>query len=56
MALVCSDDVPNWLEAVAAKAAKNTASRRFEVEITRKFLGIPGRPHRYVIFIIPPSP
>jgi 4-amino-4-deoxy-L-arabinose transferase-like glycosyltransferase len=56
MALVCSDDVPNWLEAVAAKAGQNPASRHFEVEITRKFLGIPGRPHHYVIFVIPPHP
>jgi 4-amino-4-deoxy-L-arabinose transferase-like glycosyltransferase len=56
MALVCSDDAPKWLEAVAVKAAQSPTSQRFEVEITRKFLGIPGRPHRYVIFIIPPPP
>lgn len=56
MALVCSDDAPNWLQAAAARAAHEPASRRIEVEITRKFLGIPGRTHVYAIFIIPPHP
>jgi hypothetical protein len=56
MALVCSDNAPNWLQAAAARAAQEPASRHIEVEITRKFLGIPGRGHRYEIFIIPPHP
>jgi Dolichyl-phosphate-mannose-protein mannosyltransferase len=56
MALVCSEDSPNWLQAAAARAAQDPASRRIEVEVRRDFLGISGRPHRYVIFIIPPHP
>ena len=56
MALVCSEDAPNWLQAAASRAAQEPASRRIEVEITRKYLGIAARPRRYVIFIIPPHP
>jgi 4-amino-4-deoxy-L-arabinose transferase-like glycosyltransferase len=54
MALVCSADSADWVEAAAAKAAKDPASRRVDVEIKRTFLGTPGRPQRYVIFIVPP--
>jgi 4-amino-4-deoxy-L-arabinose transferase-like glycosyltransferase len=54
MALVCLADSPDWVDAAAAKAAANSASRRVDVEITRDFLGLAGRPQRYVIFIIPP--
>jgi 4-amino-4-deoxy-L-arabinose transferase-like glycosyltransferase len=54
MALVCMADSTDWVEAAAAKAAGDRASKRVDVEITRNFLGIPGRPQRYVIFIIPP--
>jgi hypothetical protein len=54
MALVCLADETNWVDAAAARAGRNPASRRIDVDIARNFLGIPGRPHRYVIFIIPP--
>jgi len=56
MALVCSDEAPNWLPGAAAWAAQNQASRRIDTEITRNFLGMPGQTHHYVIFIIPPHP
>lgn len=56
MALVCSDEAPNWLPGAAAWAAQNPASQRFDTEIARNFLGIRGQPHHYVIFIIPPRP
>ena len=56
MALVCSADATDWVQAAAARATREPASRRIETEITRNFLGIVGRPHRYVIFIIPPHP
>jgi hypothetical protein len=55
IALVCSTDEANWVHAAAERAARDAGSRRIDVEITRNFLGIPGRPHRYVIFIIPPQ-
>jgi len=55
MALVCSTDEASWVNAAAERAARDAGSRRTDVEITRNFLGIPGRPHRYVIFIIPPQ-
>ncbi len=54
MALVCSITATDWVQAAAARAAQDPSSRRVEVEITRKFFGIPGRSHRYLIFFIPP--
>ena len=54
MALVCLVDEPNWVQAAADRAARNPESRRIDVQIARSFLGIPGAPKRYVIFIIPP--
>ena len=48
-------DDPNWVDAAAAQAAGDPASRRIDVEIARDFLGIPGKPQHYVIFIIPPQ-
>jgi hypothetical protein len=54
MTLVCLANEPNWVQAAAAQAARNQVSRRIDVEIARTFLGIPGVPQRYVIFIIPP--
>jgi 4-amino-4-deoxy-L-arabinose transferase-like glycosyltransferase len=54
MALVCVADETNWVQAAATRAASDPASRRIDVEIARNFLGIPGHPQRYVIFVIPP--
>jgi hypothetical protein len=54
MALVCSADRSDWVQAAAARAARDPSSRRIEVEARRDFLGFPGPPARYVIFIIPP--
>jgi 4-amino-4-deoxy-L-arabinose transferase-like glycosyltransferase len=50
---VCS--ASNWAKGSAARAARNPASRRIEVDIERDFLGIRGKPEHYVIFIIPPQ-
>ena len=55
MVLVCLADETNWVEAAASRAARNPASRRIDVNIARNFLGIPGTPQHYVIFIIPPQ-
>ena len=54
MALVCSADRSDWVQAAAARAARDPSSRRIDVEARRDFLGFPGPPARYVIFIIPP--
>jgi hypothetical protein len=54
MALVCSANRGDWVEPAAARAARDPASRRIEIEARRTFFGFPGRPTRYVIFIIPP--
>jgi hypothetical protein len=55
MALVCRVGEPEWEYAAAARAARSAGSRRVDVELTRSFLGIPGTPQRYAIFIIPPG-
>jgi hypothetical protein len=55
MALVCLADETNWIDAAANWAARNPASRRIDVNIARNFLGIPGQPQDYVIFIVPPQ-
>ena len=55
MALVCLADETNWIDAAANWAARNPASRRIDVNIARNFLGIPGQPQHYVIFIVPPQ-
>ena len=56
MALVCSAGRSDWLESAAARAKQDPSSRRIDVVARRDFLGWPGRPERYVIFIIPPRP
>jgi hypothetical protein len=55
MVLVCLADETNWVDAAANWAARNPASRRIDVNIARNFLGIPGQPQHYVIFIVPPQ-
>jgi hypothetical protein len=55
MALVCSAEQADWVQAAVARASQNPASRRIEVALARSFLGIGGRIQRYVIFIIPPQ-
>jgi len=55
MALVCLADETNWVDAAAARAGRNPASRRIDVDIARNFLGTLGKPQHYVIFIIPPQ-
>jgi 4-amino-4-deoxy-L-arabinose transferase-like glycosyltransferase len=56
MALVCSADRADWVGPAAARAARDSASRRVDIEARRTFFGFPGQPTRYVIFIIPPRP
>jgi len=53
-ALINLADDEMWVRAAATQAARDPASRRTDLEIARSFLGIPGKPQRYVLFIIPP--
>ena len=55
MALVCPISEPEWVYAAAARAARSAGSRRVDIELTRSFLGVPGTPQRYAIFVIPPG-
>jgi 4-amino-4-deoxy-L-arabinose transferase-like glycosyltransferase len=44
------------IDAFEAMAARAPGSRRAEVEITRRYLGVAGKPMRYLIFSVPPQP
>jgi hypothetical protein len=54
-ALVCFQEESACIDASSRIASRNPASRNLETELVRNFLGIDGRPHLYVIFIVPPS-
>jgi hypothetical protein len=51
MAIVCS---ANDTACRASAQQKGVPARQVEVETARYYLGIPGKPERYVILIIPP--
>ena len=51
MAIVCFAEDAGCRNKASAQAA---AGRRIETEIVRNFLGFPGKPQRYTIFIVPP--
>jgi hypothetical protein len=61
IALVCHSDGRDCLHRlvagpVDALIAQGPTGRREVVEIARDFLGLPGKPARYLIIIIPPRP
>jgi hypothetical protein len=43
-------------QAMDRVTAQNLPPRQVEVAITRSYLGIPGRPARYLIIVVPPRP
>jgi 4-amino-4-deoxy-L-arabinose transferase-like glycosyltransferase len=51
IAIVCSASDQGCL---AGARQQGPAARQIEVEMVREYLGIPGRPERYLIIIIPP--
>jgi hypothetical protein len=53
MMIVCFAEDAACRDTVNAKGA---TGRRIETEIVRNFLGFPGKPQRYTIFIVPPRP
>ena len=53
MTIVCFAEDATCRDQVNAKGA---TGRRIETEIVRNFLGFPGKPQRYTIFIVPPRP
>ena len=53
MTIVCFAEDAACRDNVNAMAA---TGRRIETEIVRNFLGFPGKPQRYTIFIVPPRP
>ncbi|TMJ33602.1 MAG: glycosyltransferase family 39 protein [Alphaproteobacteria bacterium] len=65
IALVCyAHDYPSSeicmharvMNAINKIVAASPEARRIGVEITRYFIGIPGRSTRYLLFLVPPSP
>ena len=55
-ALVCAEPEPFCMLMLDARARNAPAARRFEVEISRSYLGVADAPVRYVIVIVPPQP
>jgi 4-amino-4-deoxy-L-arabinose transferase-like glycosyltransferase len=47
-------DGSGWIQVAEKQAARNPASQRVDIDLTRDYLGIPGSPQHYVIFIVPP--
>jgi len=54
IALYCPAADSICMRALNARAAESVVGKRVEVEISRTFLGIAGKPERYVIVTIPP--
>ncbi len=54
-AFVCYADDLECITASSSTASQNPASRRIETQLVRSFFTIPGQPHDYVIFIVPPD-
>ena len=55
VALVCFARTMPCGERSTAIASRNQEMRTIETQITRSFLGIPGEPRSYVVFIVPPD-
>jgi hypothetical protein len=54
IALVCPVTEALCMNRIEALAASHQAALRTEVEISRRYFGVPDTPERYVIIIIPP--
>jgi Dolichyl-phosphate-mannose-protein mannosyltransferase len=55
IALVCPVEENECIQVLDARAARNSASRRTEVEISRRYLGTADEPERFVIAVVPPA-
>jgi hypothetical protein len=55
VALLCPMSAPGCLAAAEARAAQSPASRRREIEVSRRHLGDEGPPARYLAIAIPPA-
>ena len=55
MALVCFAEDSDCIAASKTIASGNPNSRQIETQLVRYYLGIPGQPQQYVIFIVPPA-
>lgn len=53
--MVCPADNPVCVNALSARVARSPNSRRSDVALARRFLGIAGAPQRYVIAVVPPA-
>jgi Dolichyl-phosphate-mannose-protein mannosyltransferase len=54
IALYCPATDGPCTKALDAWAARSAASKRSEIEVSRRFLGTADKPERYVVLIIPP--
>ncbi len=54
VAMVCPADDPACIAMIRPREAMHPDVRRSEVEVVRTYWGVPGRPGRYLISIVPP--
>lgn len=54
--LVCPAALAWCVPVIEARAAGRPDARRTEVEVIRYYLGVAGKPERYVIIAVPPQP
>jgi len=55
VAFVCFVEQAHCIAQSSSIASRNPQSRKIEIQLTRSYLGIPGQPQSYVIFIVPPG-
>jgi 4-amino-4-deoxy-L-arabinose transferase-like glycosyltransferase len=54
IAMVCPFANAGCINALNARVAKAPAAKRVEVDLVRRYLGVPGKAERFVIAIVPP--
>jgi len=54
-ALVCFSEETACIDSSSQIASRNPASRKLEIQLVRNYLGLPGRPQGYVIYVVPPN-
>jgi hypothetical protein len=55
IALFCPVEMLGCVQAMDARAGRSPTGKRVEVELSRSYWGVAGRPERYVIVTIPPG-
>jgi 4-amino-4-deoxy-L-arabinose transferase-like glycosyltransferase len=54
IALVCPSRDSECIKRITARALRSAVGKRVEIEISRRYLGVDGKPARYLLLTIPP--